>query len=334
MEAHAFGNLGAKEKPEDLRDIQLGKLAPVKTYTHPLTLRNEIAWEADVEYQGGQPACGAHSGSKAIGIRRGARFSPRFQWADIKTFDGNDIEAGTDMRSIFKSLVNAGSLDFALMGNDVNVSHLAYAHPLISPALRANAAQHKGSAYGFADDLTFSGLKQYISDHGPIIILFRVGEEFWTAPNGQVSWAENDILPLRVPKKVVSGHFVVAHSYDEKYIYFINSFGPDWGRRGHGYFGADYMPFINDAGALLDLAFAKDLSKGMTDPDVLRLQKALNADPDTRVATAGAGSPGQETDFFGPLTLAAVLRFQKKLGVPATGFVGPLTRAALELPVK
>jgi hypothetical protein len=334
MDAHPFENLGGRERPEDTRDIKLGAIAARTAYTYPPTLRNEIAWEATVEYQGGQPACGAHAGSKALGICRCARFSPRFTWANIKSIDGYPIDDGTDMRSIFKSLVNTGAVYFPLLGNDVTVSEYAYAHPLISSVLKANAVQHKGSAYGFADDITFEGLKQYISDHGPVILLMRLGSEFWTAPNGQTSWAEKDILPLRAPARIVSGHFVVAHSYDEKYIYFINSFGPAWGRGGHGYFDTSYMPYIVEAGALIDLSFNKNLSRGMTDPDVLRLQRALNSDPDTRVAASGPGAPGHETDFFGALTLNAVLRFQKKHGVPTTGFVGPLTRAALQLVLK
>jgi hypothetical protein len=56
--------------------------------------------------------------------------SPRFTWADIKTFDGYAIQDGTDMRSIFKSLTNTGAADFPLLGNDVSLPLAAYAHPL------------------------------------------------------------------------------------------------------------------------------------------------------------------------------------------------------------
>jgi hypothetical protein len=285
-----------------------------------------------VEYQGKQPACGAHSGGALQGIRKQSRFSPRFQWAGIKTFDGSPIEAGTDIRSIFKSLTKAnGSLDFDSMGNEVSLSLEDYAHPAISQAQVDLASKSKGDGYGFAHEMSFNGIKQFISDHGPCILLIQVGPEFWTAPNGQISWQEKDILPLRPPSKIISGHFVVAHSFDEDYVYFLNSFSDAWGRKGHGYFGLNYIQWVRDAGTLFPLAFTKDLSFGMTDPDVLRLQKVLNQQFITRVAALGPGSPGQETEYFGPKTKAAVQRFQTLHDLPSTGFVGPLTRAQLQI---
>ena len=75
--------------------------------------------------------------------------------------------------------------------------------------------------------------------------------------------------------------------------------------------------------------FSTDLYKGLTSNDVKDLQKALNLDPATRVASSGAGAPGYETTYFGSLTEAAVKKFQSKYGISTTGYVGPLTRAKL-----
>jgi len=76
------------------------------------------------------------------------------------------------------------------------------------------------------------------------------------------------------------------------------------------------------------------LTKGMTNPGVKTLQQILNSDPDTRIAAAGVGSPGNESDFFGSATLKAVQKFQVKYdiakpGDSGYGNVGPLTRTIL-----
>lgn len=329
MEPHGFTNLGGLDKSTDTRDIKLGAAA-VPQYTHPPVLMNQQAWAAPVEYQAKQPACGGHAGAELGGLKHNFHATPRFTWADIKTFDGFPVDSGTDMRSIFKSITKTGVLDFNLLGNDSSLSEEEYAKPAITTAMKLNASQHSGFGYGFITDRTFEGIKQFISDNGPSILLFRIGSEMWTAPNGATSWHEKDILPLRPPQEIVSGHFVVVHSYDEQYIYFLNPWSDSWGAKGHGYFGANYMPFINDVGALFPLKFTKDLHRGMTDPDVKRLQQTLNKNPKTVVAGAGPGSAGQETEYFGQLTFEAVLRFQSINKIsPVSGYVGPLTRAVL-----
>lgn len=98
----------------------------------------------------------------------------------------------------------------------------------------------------------------------------------------------------------------------------------------HSYFGTPIVPLTPPAPV-----FIRDLLEGMSGPDVILLQKILNADPDTRIAVQGAGFPGHESDYFGGLTKKAVQKFQTKYGIivstsPAYGRVGPRTRAKLE----
>jgi peptidoglycan hydrolase-like protein with peptidoglycan-binding domain len=58
--------------------------------------------------------------------------------------------------------------------------------------------------------------------------------------------------------------------------------------------------------------WTRDLGQGAQGADVMNLQKFLNMNTDTRVALSGVGSAGQETSYYGPLTAAAVNKFQSK----------------------
>jgi len=75
----------------------------------------------------------------------------------------------------------------------------------------------------------------------------------------------------------------------------------------------------------------RDLQKGMSGEDVLELQKTLNTIGFV-VATEGAGSVGNETDYFGILTQQAVLNLQNTLSInPSDGIVKGKVKEILNL---
>lgn len=82
--------------------------------------------------------------------------------------------------------------------------------------------------------------------------------------------------------------------------------------------------------------WTRSLGVGSSGADVMRLQQFLNSSPDTRLRLSGAGSPGFETQYYGPITANAVSRFQAKyraeilapLGLfNPTGYFGPASMA-------
>ena len=79
--------------------------------------------------------------------------------------------------------------------------------------------------------------------------------------------------------------------------------------------------------------FTRHLGQGMTDSDVKALQEFLNTHSFV-LASTGPGTPGNETEYFGTKTLAAVIKFQEShtaeilspLGLTkGTGYFGPYT---------
>ncbi len=98
-------------------------------------------------------------------------------------------------------------------------------------------------------------------------------------------------------------------------------------------------PVVTESGPIEGIpkgfSFMYDMSLGSGRIDVRYLQILLNYDNDTKLASSGAGSPGNETSFFGPITKRAVKKFQEKykgevlspLGLDeGTGYVGFRTR--------
>ena len=68
-----------------------------------------------------------------------------------------------------------------------------------------------------------------------------------------------------------------------------------------------------------------DLILGMTSADVLSLQLYLNTHGSV-IASSGAGSPGNETTYFGSRTQLALIHFQSTHVLPSTGTLSSSTR--------
>lgn len=313
MENQELG-FGAIERKPTVHDVQLGSFTP--------STRPDVympSFTGTIEMQGKQPACGAHAGQAVKQVMESFRGSPEYVWKKIKLIDGFPPESGTDMLSIMKVLQKTGITSYDLMTNNTDVTLEAYADAsTITPELDSEALKHKVGIYAFTWNPTLEQLKQAIYDHKAVIMLLRVGQEWWTDKNGNGSWAEKDILPLRSTVPITSGHFVTAFGYDEQYIYFLNQWSSAWGRNGIGYFGSDYLSRCVEIGTTVNAEttylFTKVLKFGMNNADVRMLQIKLGVPADGR---------------FGKQTLKAVQDFQTKHGLVADGIVGKLTNEKL-----
>ncbi|MCC6520913.1 peptidoglycan-binding protein, partial [Candidatus Nomurabacteria bacterium] len=74
---------------------------------------------------------------------------------------------------------------------------------------------------------------------------------------------------------------------------------------------------------------SKYLGFGLVDDTVKKLQRYLNS-KGYLLNNKGPGSPGLETNFFGPLTRSAVIKFQKANNLKVDGIVGPETNSLIQ----
>jgi len=98
------------------------------------------------------------------------------------------------------------------------------------------------------------------------------------------------------------------------------------------------IPPVTITGIPAGFTFQKTLWKGSVSEDVRYLQRFLNSHTGTKVADTGLGSPGRETNYFGDLTKAAVIKFQDMYTseiltqwglTKGNGYVGQSTRKKL-----
>jgi len=317
MDLNRQNSFGGIERIPQPTDYDLGSLlAPTYPDTfipiYPLT----------IEDQEQIPDCGANAGVylKEI-IHNDTRLSVEYLWDKIKQIDNIVPQNGTTMDCIFKVLKSQGATTYQLLPTNSALSLTAFTDPSkITTKMDTEAQNHRISAYAFIQSPTFEQLKQAIYTSKAVVMLLRVGDEWWTK-NGVNTWNSSDLLPLRSTEPITSGHFVVAIGYDQNYIYFVNEWSSAWCGTGYGYFGLDYLPRCVEIGTAVDLTsapytFTQTLKIGNTGLSVKMLQIKLGITAD---------------GIFGNKTLQAVKDFQVKNGLVADGIVGALTNAKLNL---
>lgn len=261
-----FGT-GAAPRPLDKRDFKLGySQAPIQI---PAVFMPNYS-SLPVKMQGQYGTCGGHAGSAFESFAEMLDLSPKYLWKQIKTMDGYALDAGTDMRSIFKALQTLGDCHEVLLPNVLDSTLEAYSDvKTITDAQLNDAYPHGLSSYAFVENPSIEQIKQAIFQNKVVIARVDCGSGWYS--NG---WSESATCPLKLGT-LDSGHFILLWGYDEKYIYFRNSWSNAWGRNGDGYFDVSYIPHVHELGTAIDGPSLKQQLISGYQTYIMLLQKKL-----------------------------------------------------------
>lgn len=361
----SFKNLGAKRSPYDYRHMIASAAADMTPQPLPVGIITDMTKFGEFD-QKQEPACVSNAWAKRMKLwwylKTGqvVDFCPRFLHiiSGMKKYNGTaDLgpEDGRDPAIVAKLSLTVGCATEATLVNDTTLSTVDYFNPaLISQAMLDEAAQYKIPGY-ISVAPTQAAFRNAVIKYGAVSMLLEVGAEFWTAPNGVVSWdaeGPNGIDPIRPPKSIndiISGHETLYIGYNSLLERGDNSWSDLWDLKGEfNFIWSEWEDYIKEGWTIAELdpttlallqslppasdfehEFVTSLSQGMTSDEVKMLQIALSID--------GEFTYPEVTGYYGPLTATAVLAFQQKYQVDTSAEllslkgsrVGPKTLAAL-----
>lgn len=348
---------GAIPSPRDYRDIPLAAVGPDEDETYAASMPSSYFVNVDalpVWNQKKIGSCVGHAAGKykqlldLKEVGEIVKYSPRFLYAIAKARDGYTGE-GTYPRLVAKILKDVGCATEETVPNNADLTHEEYVYNRDESKIpgKEEAAPGQIGGYAFPDVKNILSLKKAIIEYQGAMLLMRVGEEWWKKTDGTSSWNAADIIPLRAPKQVTSGHEVYLYGFEDVIengiartkFYIFNSWSVAWGLSGKAWFYHDEQkPYLDEAITFVDLPndlkkrlselpdantfrynFTKDIPAGSRGPDVVALQTALMIDGqfDRELYTEllKEGTLG----YFKPdgVTQKALLAFQIKHLVPS-----------------
>lgn len=361
--------MGAIDSPIDYRDIPFDVVAGSSEL--PSRYFEDVS-RLTVWHQKKNGSCVGHAGAKyaqnlnTIETKKVSPFSARFLYALAKARDGFAGE-GTFPRLVAKIVKDVGVSTEATVPNQSELDHETYVYNRIEskipPLSFPEAKPHRIGGYAFVAKDKNSYKRAIIEGRG-VLLTVQLGKEWYTATNGKRSWAAKDILPVRPPVEVISGHAIFLYGYEDianndTLFYFRNSWSDSWGNKGDGTFKwSEYSPYLKEAITFVDIpndiaaqvdalpnaqtfkhTFAKDIDAGAKSDEVTALQTALMIDGVFDKQLYASLLESKELGYFkkGGVTQKAVLDYQIKYKVaPMSDLlslngkrVGPATRAKL-----
>lgn len=351
---------GAIKSPDDYRNIPLASVMAMPEIV-PDSYFVNVA-DLPVWTQAALGACVGHAGGK-YGQRLEkaesghlVKLSARFLYALAKCVDG-EAGQGTYPSVMVKQWQKYGCATEDTCPNDTSLDHETYTYQRklenIPKAAMDEAKRYAIKSYAFPG-VNYQGLQNAIINANGCLLMLDIGQEWWNDVNGQWSWREQDILPLRTPKNVIGSHEVYLYGYDyvggRLRFWIFNSWSEQWGMQGKGcFFYDEWQPFIRESVTVVDLpndwidhvqelpkpnafrySFQKPIKYGDRGDEVKALQMALYLDGCLKV------DPKVFGNYLG-MTAKAVMDFQNKYKVASPQeiqslqgkSVGPKTRNIL-----
>lgn len=333
---------GVRDNEEDYRDLYLGSFqkpvgAPESTDLKTLK-QLQLLPQFD---QKDLPKCVVDAITKLLifyffrKTGKTVRLSPRFPWQICKLFDGVS-GPGTYPRIGALSVVKYGCCTEDKLINDTDLSQEKYKNFLMTEEMTTEAKQFRFPGFAFVDR-TIESIKEAIHQNGAVVGTTETGSGWLSLPL--------KVFPSQGPHYTIWCDYETLLNGDVK-IYIDNSWGPkwlswlpNWRYPGKGYFlWSEHKDTVRDIITFTDIPeklleetkkapykFIFELQAGQMNLAVMELQKLLNENPHTAVSLDGAGSLGNETNFFGTATLNALKKWQMQKGIPATGYFGQLS---------
>lgn len=319
--------LGAFPNEPDNRDIPYEIVKPVAQLVHLPTTATVMNFLTTVLFQqGGLGTCVPHALEFIRRMKDNVHHSRRVPYVLTRNFLGwTEADGqGLPQRDAAKIFTGIGTPKEILALENSSLSHKEYASLVITDDMKKDANTYRFGGFAFPQ-INVTSFKNAIANGDAIAITVAIDWDVMS-PNGT----------LHAPKKVYGYHEIVIGQYDdEKQSFkFANWWGEQWGSQGYGYIPyAELEKIVIDAITFVPISedlkerarnvqyiFNTDLKIGTVSDANIQLQR--------RLKVYGFFNAG-ESRSFGPITLQAVKDYQRLKGISQTGFVGPVTRAAL-----